>query len=124
MTPRGTDWTLAALVAGLALTGALTLFGGPLVFVLHDVAGFALAGVLVCKLRRVWRRIFTRRPGLLAAALVTAPLATGIAWSSAIHPTAARLQPAHLHACSAPGSRSPSLTHAFQRAKRPRGSAT
>ena len=63
MTPRGTDWTLAALVVLLAATGALTLFGGPLVFALHDVAGLALGGVLVWKLRRVWRRAFAHRLG-------------------------------------------------------------
>ena len=88
MTPRGTDWSLAGLVAVLGLSGALTLFGGAWVFVAHDVAGFALGGVLVWKLRRVWRRIGTRRAGLIALAFVAGTLLTGVAWSSAIRPTA------------------------------------
>ena len=121
MTPRGTDWTLAALVAGLAFTGALTLFSGPLVFALHDIVGFALTGVLVYKFRRVWRRVFTRKAGAIAAALVTATLATGIGWSSAIHPTLLGYNELAWHDLLGAALALAVLTHAFQRAKRPRG---
>ena len=79
MTPRGTDWSLAALVAALAVTGALTALAGRWVFALHDAAGFALAAVLVFKGRRVWRRV-ARSP--LPVALVVATLASGWAWAS------------------------------------------
>ena len=78
----------------LALTGALTLFGGGWVFVVHDVAGLALGGVLVWKLRRVWRRVLTRRLGLIAALFVAGTLATGYAWSTRDPPDRVRLQPA------------------------------
>ena len=78
MTPRGTDWSLAALVALLAATrcaDAVRRRRG--CSSLHDVAGFALGGVLVWKLRRVWRRVLTRRLGLVAALFVAGTLATG-----------------------------------------------
>ena len=55
MTPRGTDWSLAALVVLLAVTGGLTaLAGSPgteWVFAVHGAGGFALAGVLAFKAR-------------------------------------------------------------------------
>ncbi len=120
ISPRGTDWTLAALVAGLALTGALTLFSGPLVFALHDVVGFALTGVLIYKFRRVWRRLLTRRAGAIAAALVIVTLATGIAWSSAIHPTLLGYNELFWHDLLGAVLAVAVLTHAFQRAKKPR----
>jgi DMSO/TMAO reductase YedYZ molybdopterin-dependent catalytic subunit len=121
VTPRGTDWTLAALVALLAASGALTLFGGGWVFVAHDVAGLGLAGVLVFKLRRVWRRAATRRAGLLALVFVAGTLATGVAWSSAIRPTAFGYNPLNLHSVLGAVLAVAVLTHAIQRAKRPRG---
>ena len=86
MRPRAVDWSLAALVAVMAVTGFLTIYAGApgdaWVFWVHDVAGFALAGVLVWKLRRVRTRL--RRPsrGLIALAVVVAALGTGIVWSS------------------------------------------
>jgi hypothetical protein len=120
MTPRGTDWSLAGLVALLALSGALTLFGGAWVFAAHDVAGFALAGVLVWKLRRVWRRIGTRRAGLLALVFVAGTLLTGIAWSTAIKPIAFGYNPLNLHSVLGAVLAVAVLTHALQRAKRPR----
>jgi hypothetical protein len=46
VTPRGSDWSLAALVAVPAASGGLTLFGGGWVFVAHDIAGFALASTV------------------------------------------------------------------------------
>ena len=120
MTPRGTDWSLAGLVAVLGLSGALTLFGGAWVFVAHDVARFALGGVLVWKLRRVWRRIGTRRAGLIALAFVAGTLLTGVAWSSAIRPTAFGYNPLNLHSVLGAVLVLAVLTHAVQRAKRPR----
>ena len=61
MTARGTDWGLAVLVALLTATGGLTLFAGDSgdawVFAAHDALGFAIAMLLVFKLRRVWPRV-------------------------------------------------------------------
>ncbi len=93
MTPRGTDWSLAALVALLVFTGVLTLFAGrpgeARVFVAHDAGGAALALLVVWKLRRVGRRVVHPRgwdrrtaAGLTATGLVLAALGSGIAWSS------------------------------------------
>lgn len=95
MTPRGTDWGLAALVAALAVTGGLTIVAGTTgrgwIFVVHGAGGFALAGVLAWKLRRVARRLAhpTRwdrrtRLGVLSLVLVVAALGSGLAWSSGI----------------------------------------
>jgi len=93
VTPRGTDWSLAALVALLVLTGVLTLFAGrpgeAWVFVAHDAGGAVLALLVAWKLRRVGRRVVRPRgwdrrtaAGLTATALVLAALGSGIAWSS------------------------------------------
>jgi len=93
MTPRGTDWTLAFLVALLFTTGMLSLVSGAegdaWVFGLHGVGGAALGFVTGWKLRRVWWRVVALRrwdqhtlAGLLAALLVVATLASGIVWSS------------------------------------------
>ncbi len=97
MTARGTDWGLAALVASLIVTGALTLFAGgdgdAWVFVAHDALGFAIVGLLVFKLRRVWPRL--RLPerwdqkttaGALGTVLVVAALGSGLLWSTGITP--------------------------------------
>ena len=95
VTPRGTDWGLAALVAALAGTGVLTIFAGSAgwgwIFVAHAVGGFALAGVLVWKLRRVARRLARPRSwdrrtrlGVLSLVLVLGALGSGWAWSSGI----------------------------------------
>src|SRR4051794_9290243 len=58
------------------------------VFVVHDVLAFVLAGLLVVKMRRVWRRVFGPedwdrlvKPGVIATALVAAALASGWVWS-------------------------------------------
>ena len=81
VTPRGTDWGLALLVAlGLA-SGLATWFagspGGAWVFGAHALAGTTLALLLVFKLRRVLPRVGARARrdrrtlrGLLALALV------------------------------------------------------
>jgi DMSO/TMAO reductase YedYZ molybdopterin-dependent catalytic subunit len=94
VTPRGTDWGLALLVALGLVSGLATWFagspGGAWVFAAHALAGAALALLLVFKLRRVLPRIGarTRRDprtvrGLLALGLVLAVLVSGLLWSSA-----------------------------------------
>jgi DMSO/TMAO reductase YedYZ molybdopterin-dependent catalytic subunit len=93
MTPRGTDWTLAFLVALLFTTGMLSLVSGGAgdawVFVLHGMGGVALGFVAGWKLRRVWRRVVEVRrwdqhtsAGLLAALLVVGTIVSGVVWSS------------------------------------------
>jgi DMSO/TMAO reductase YedYZ molybdopterin-dependent catalytic subunit len=97
MTPRATDWGLAALVSiGLA-SGGLTLYAGTegdaWVFALHGAGGLALAALVAWKLRRVWPRVrhahlrdrFSRI-GIAALFMVVAALASGIAWSSGVTP--------------------------------------
>src|SRR4051794_39666327 len=85
VTPRGTDWSLALLVALGVVTGTATWFAGApgsaWVFGAHAVGGTALALVLVWKLRRVWRRIGPRS-SLAALVLVGAVLASGYVWSN------------------------------------------
>ena len=67
MTPRGTDWSLALLVALGVATGLATWFAGSpgaaWVFGAHAVGGTALALVLAWKLRRV---VAADRPALVA----------------------------------------------------------
>src|SRR3954464_14659153 len=62
------------------------------VFVVHDVLAFALAGLLVVKMRRGWRRLFgpgdwdrLMKPGVLATLFVGAALASGWLWSGGGH---------------------------------------
>jgi Oxidoreductase molybdopterin binding domain len=92
VTPRGTDWGLALVVALLFASGLASLFaaspGEGWVFVAHDVLAFVLAGLLVAKMRRVWRRLVGAadwdrlvKPGVVATALVAAALASGWIWS-------------------------------------------
>lgn len=93
MTPRGTDWSLASLVALGFATGVLSLFSGgggsAWVFAVHGILGAALGLLLVWKLRRVGRRIMRpgswdrrTRFGLAALALVATALASGWLWAS------------------------------------------
>lgn len=93
MTPRGTDWSLAFLVALGFVTGVLTIFAGgrsdAWVFAVHGVGGAALGLLVGWKFRRVWRRVFDpgrwdRRTvaGVLAGTLVLGTLLSGWAWSS------------------------------------------
>ena len=131
MTPRGTDWSLAALVALLAVTGGLTALagspGGEWVFAVHGAGGFALAGVLAFKARRVWQRLLRprrwqgrARAGVLAAALVAATLASGWAWSSGATPRAAGYNLLNLHVVLGVVLALGVLAHALVRARRPR----
>jgi hypothetical protein len=79
----------------LFATGVMTLFAGQhgdaWVFGAHGVGGFALAGVLGWKLRRVWRRLAQPRrwdrgtaAGAGALSLVVATLLSGVGWSSGL----------------------------------------
>ena len=92
MTPRGTDWGLALVVVLLFASGMASLFaaspGEGWVFVAHDVLAFVLAGLLVAKMRRVWRRLLGPadwdrlvKPGVIATVLVAAALVSGWVWS-------------------------------------------
>src|SRR3954453_13561271 len=92
MTPRGTDWGFALVVALLFATGMASLFaaapGERWVFVAHDILAFALAGLLVVKMRRVWQRLTKPsegdrlvKPGVLATMFVAAALVSGWVWS-------------------------------------------
>lgn len=92
MTPRGTDWGLALVVSLLFATGMVSLFaaspGESWVFVAHDVLAFALAGLLVVKLRRVWARLVRPsgwdrqvKAGVLATLFVACALVSGWVWS-------------------------------------------
>src|SRR5947199_6166282 len=91
MTPRVTDWTLAACV-GLALaTGVASLDAGTpglrWLFALHGIAGLALALFLIGKLRRVLPRLAHRRHwnhgtivGVLTTVAVLVTLGSGVGW--------------------------------------------
>jgi DMSO/TMAO reductase YedYZ molybdopterin-dependent catalytic subunit len=92
VTPRGTDWGLALVVALLFATGMVSLFAASpsdeWVFVAHDVLAFALAGLLVVKMRRVWRRLFDPsqwdrlvKAGVIATLFVVMALLSGWLWS-------------------------------------------
>ena len=100
MSARGTDWGLAALVASLVATGALTLFAGgsgdAWVFAAHDALGVAIALLLAVKLRRVWARVvaphrWDRRTaaGLLGVMFVGAALGSGVLWATGVTPSPA-----------------------------------
>ena len=109
MTPRGTDWSLALLVALGLGTGLSTWFAGSpqsaWVFAAHAALGTALALVLAFKLRRVWARIAAPRrwdartaAGLGALGLVAAALGSGYAWSSGARPAVAGISLLGWHA--------------------------
>jgi DMSO/TMAO reductase YedYZ molybdopterin-dependent catalytic subunit len=91
VTPRGTDWGLALLVAIAVGTGLGTWFAGSpgaaWVFGAHAAGGTAIAFVLVYKLRRVLPRLIARparrnAAGIVALAFVVAALGSGYVWSS------------------------------------------
>jgi hypothetical protein len=132
VTPRGTDWGLALLVAlGLA-SGLATWFagspGGAWVFGAHALAGIALALLLVFKLRRVLPRVGARARrdrrtlrGLLALGLVLAVLVSGIVWSTAGRVGVAGYTVLFWHGVLGAVLAVGVLAHARARAKRPRG---
>jgi DMSO/TMAO reductase YedYZ molybdopterin-dependent catalytic subunit len=131
MTPRGTDWGLAVLVAVLAVSGVETWFSATpserWVFALHDSAGFALGGLLAWKLRRVWRRALApsrwdrrTRAGILAAVLVGLALVSGWAWSTGARGAVAGYTLLAWHVALGGLLAVATLAHALLRAKRPR----
>jgi DMSO/TMAO reductase YedYZ molybdopterin-dependent catalytic subunit len=93
LSPRGTDWSLALLVAILVATGVLTWFSGDKgdawVYAVHGAAGGALALLLIWKLGRAAARLrparWDRRTawGAAALTLVVATLASGWIWITA-----------------------------------------
>jgi DMSO/TMAO reductase YedYZ molybdopterin-dependent catalytic subunit len=93
MSPRLTDWSLAASAAVALVTGILSLFSGHpdewVVFALHGIGGFWLLALLWGKLRRVWPRVVHLRRwdkrtvlGLLATAFALVALGSGIVWAA------------------------------------------
>ena len=131
MTPRGTDWGLAALVGLLFVTGVLSLFAGSAddawVLVVHDAAGAMLAVVVVWKLRRVWARVArvgAWDPGtpaaLLATTLVVAALVSGWVWSSGGNVFIASYNLLDWHYALGVGLTFVVLVHSALRAKPPR----
>src|SRR5262249_51475744 len=95
VTARGTDWGLAALVAALVASGALTLFAGSpgdtWVFAAHDGLGVAIVLLLVTKLRRVWPRVAQtarwddKTPiALLGLVLIVLAIGSGLLWSDGV----------------------------------------
>jgi DMSO/TMAO reductase YedYZ molybdopterin-dependent catalytic subunit len=91
VTPRGTDWGLAALVAALFASGLVGYFSGEphdaWAIAVHDAAGFVLAVFVAVKLRRVWRRLRESLPasGLAATVLVGLTLVSGWLWATGGH---------------------------------------
>jgi DMSO/TMAO reductase YedYZ molybdopterin-dependent catalytic subunit len=91
MTPRGTDWGLAALVALLFASGLVGYFSGEphdaWAIAVHDVTGFGLAALVAFKLRRVWTRLRERLPpsGLFATVFVSLALISGWLWAMGAH---------------------------------------
>ncbi len=97
MAARVVDWGLAALLATLAATGALTLVAGSpgdgWVFELHDGLGVGIAVLLAFKLGRVWPRVrrfrrWDRRTfvGVLGIACALGALGSGLLWASGVMP--------------------------------------
>jgi hypothetical protein len=122
VTPRGTDWSLAGLVAlGLA-SGVAMWFGWPAG--VHDVLGAALALVVVVKVRRVAPHIKRPDPARLsgpaALAAVAAVLLTGGAWATLGRADLAGYTLLAWHATLGAALGLGVLLHAGVRAKRPR----
>ena len=122
MTPRGTDWSLALLVAAGVASGLATWFAGSpgaaWVYGAHAVAGLSLAVVLVVKLRRVLPRV---APASVAAlSLVVLVLGTGFVWAGAGATYLAGYSVLAWHAALGGALAAVVLTHAVARAKRPR----
>jgi DMSO/TMAO reductase YedYZ molybdopterin-dependent catalytic subunit len=131
VTPRGTDWSLALLVAAGVVTGLATWFAGSpgarWVFAAHAVGGGALALVLVVKLRRVMPRLRERARrdrevvrGLAALAFVAIVLVSGLVWSAAGGRDLAGYSLLVWHGALGGVLAAAVLAHALVRAKRPR----
>jgi DMSO/TMAO reductase YedYZ molybdopterin-dependent catalytic subunit len=131
MTARGTDWSLALLVALLFASGLGTWFAGDesdaWVFVTHGILGASLAVLLVWKLRRVWRRLvvperWDRRTiaGALALTLVSATLISGWLWITTGYVSVAGFTVLAWHAALGGVLTLAVLIHLVLRAKRPR----
>jgi Oxidoreductase molybdopterin binding domain len=93
VTARVTDWGLAGLVATLLVTGALTLFAGSpgaaWIITVHDACGFAIALLVMIKLRRVWPRVVrgarrTHAAGIGASLAVLGCFLAGFLWSQGV----------------------------------------
>jgi hypothetical protein len=93
MSPRLTDWSLAAAALLALCTGIASLIGGMptdwIIFAVHGIVGFWLYGVLWGKVRRVWPRVISVRRwdrrtifGLLALLVVVGALGSGLWWVS------------------------------------------
>jgi len=131
VTPRGTDWSLALLVAAGVASGLATWFAGSpgasWVFAAHAVGGGSLALVLVVKLRRVLPRIGDRARrdpevvrGLAALAFVALVLVSGLAWSTAGRHDLGGYSLLVWHGALGGALAVVVLAHALLRAKRPR----
>ena len=122
MTPRGTDWSLALLVAAGVVSGLATWFAGSpgaaWVFAAHAVAGGCLAAVVVVKLRRVLPRVAPASTAALA--LVIAVLGSGLVWASAGSASVGGYSVLAWHAALGGVLAAVVLSHALARAKRPR----
>jgi hypothetical protein len=122
VTPRGTDWSLALLVAAGVVTGLATWFAGApgstWVFAAHAIAGASLALVLVVKLRRVLPRLAPASAAALG--LVAVVLATGLVWSNAGTFSLGGYSLLVWHGALGGALAALVLTHALARAKRPR----
>ncbi len=122
MTPRGTDWSLALLVAAGVVTGLATWFAGApgsaWVFAGHAIAGVSLVLVLVVKLRRVLPRLAPASAAALG--LVAVVLATGLVWSNAGSLSLGGYTLLVWHGALGGALAALVLTHALARAKRPR----
>jgi hypothetical protein len=122
VTPRGTDWSLALLVAAGVVTGLTTWFAGSpgstWVFAAHAVAGGSLALVLVVKLRRVLPRLAPASAGALG--LVAVVLVSGLLWSSAGSLSLGGYSLLVWHGALGGALAALVLAHALARAKRPR----
>ena len=122
MTPRGSDWSLALLVAAGVTSGLATWFAGSpgaaWVFAAHAVAGLSLAAVVVVKLRRVLPRLGVA--SVAALSLVVLVLGSGLVWAFAGSTSLAGYTVLAWHAALGGALAAVVLTHALARAKRPR----
>jgi DMSO/TMAO reductase YedYZ molybdopterin-dependent catalytic subunit len=122
VTPRGTDWSLALLVAAGVVTGLATWFAGApgstWVFAGHAIAGASLAVVLVVKLCRVLPRLAPASAAALG--LVAVVLLTGLVWSSAGSLSLGGYTLLVWHGGLGGALAALVLAHALARAKRPR----